>query len=329
MGRVLGDGGQVESPARRHARHLARRQGAEHRRAAAVRRDHHRPRHPRLRHRPQLRRRLRRRGGPGGRHRPGRRDGQPADVRPVGVGRRHHQEAARPALLREGRHAAARPGDAGPVRARVDLEAVHDRGRADQRLLLRHPAQLLLVVPGRQPRLQELRVRRLRLHQLRQGPRGLLQHLLLPRRLRLLAALRLRRGRRRRQGPAGEQGQGVRLRQRDRHRHPGRGVRPDRGPEVEARLLRVAEGLLLRHRGRAAERPEQQGDQRLRLQVRQRVLRRGLRLPGRRRRQLRHRPGRHHRHPPPARPCLRGDRQRRDALRAARSPRPWSRPTAP
>ena len=35
-----------------------------------------------------------------GQHRPRRRDGQPADVRPVGVGRRHHQQAARAALLR-------------------------------------------------------------------------------------------------------------------------------------------------------------------------------------------------------------------------------------
>ena len=36
-------------------------------------------------------------------------------------------------------------------------------------------------LPGRQPGLQELRVRRLRQHRLRQGPRGLVQHLLLPR----------------------------------------------------------------------------------------------------------------------------------------------------
>ena len=44
-------------------------------------------------------------------------------------------------------------------------------------------AGLLLGLPGRQPGLQELRVRRLRLHQLRQGARGLVQHLLLPGRL--------------------------------------------------------------------------------------------------------------------------------------------------
>ena len=81
-----------------------------------------------------------------------------------------------------------------------------------------HHAAVLLGLPGRQPGLQELRVRRLRQHRLRQGARGLLQHLLLPRRLRLLAALRLRPRRRRRQGPAGRGGQGVRLRLPHRHR---------------------------------------------------------------------------------------------------------------
>ena len=79
------------------------------------------------------------------------------------------------------------------------------------------------------------------------------------------------------QGPARRGGQGVRLRQRDRHRHPGRGLGPDRRPEVEAGLLQVAEGLLLRPRGQAPGR----GHQRLRLQVRARVLHRGLRLPRR------------------------------------------------
>ena len=77
----------------------------------------------------------------------------------------------------------------GAVRPGLDVEAVHDRRGAHQRLHHRHPAQLLLVgLPGRQPGVQELRVRRLRLHRLRQGARGLVQHLLLPGRLRLLAA---------------------------------------------------------------------------------------------------------------------------------------------
>ena len=64
-----------------------------------------------------------------------------------------------------------------------------------------------------------------------------------------------------------------------------------------------------------AEKPRRE-DQRLRLPVRPRVLHRGLRLPRRRRRQLRDRPGRHDRDAAAAGPRLRRDRQRRHALRA-------------
>ena len=123
---------------------------------------------------------------------------------------------------------------------------------------------------------QELRVRRLRLHRLRRGARGLLQHVLLPRRLRLLAPLRLRRHQRQRQGPAGRGGQDVRLRQGDRHRPARRGVGPDRRPGLEARLLQGAEGLLLQ----AGREPAGQG-QRLPAPLLPRVLHRGLRLPRR------------------------------------------------
>ena len=70
-----------------------------------------------------------------------------------------------------------------------------------------HPARLLVRLPGRQPLVQELRVRVLRLDRVRPGPADLLRHVLLPRRLPLLAAVRHRRGRRERQGPAGEDGQ--------------------------------------------------------------------------------------------------------------------------
>ena len=112
---------------------------------------------------------------------------------------RHQRGPARAPLLREGRHPAAVARDPGPVRPRLDVEAVHDRGRADQRLLDGHDAAVLVGLPGRQPGLQELRVRRLRQHRLRQGARGLLQHVLLPDRLRLLAEVRERPGRRRRQ----------------------------------------------------------------------------------------------------------------------------------
>ena len=107
---------------------------------------------------PQLRRRLRRRGGDGGEDRPGGRDGQPADVRPLGLGRRHQQGAARAALLAAGRQPAAGPGHAGAVRPRLDLEAGDDGQRPQQRVLAGHPTRLLLGRAGRQPAVQELRV---------------------------------------------------------------------------------------------------------------------------------------------------------------------------
>ena len=43
-------------------------------------------------------------------------------------------KAAGPPLLREGRHAAALPRHPGPVRARLHVEALHDRRRAEERL---------------------------------------------------------------------------------------------------------------------------------------------------------------------------------------------------
>ena len=76
----------------------------------------------------------------------------------------------------------------------LDVEAVHDAVGAlnngftpDTRLDCSSGAA------GRQPVVQELRVGVLRLHRLRQGAPGLLQHVLLPGRPPLLAALRLRR----------------------------------------------------------------------------------------------------------------------------------------
>ena len=150
--------------------------------------------------RPQLRRRLRRRRRDGGRHRPDRRDGQPADVRP-----RRSGSAASPRSSSRG----STPRQAGtPLLGRATQgqfapgstwKPFMTAGALTHGYTHRHPAQLLLGVPGRQPGVQELRVRRLRLHRLRQGARGLLQHVLLPGRLRLLAAVRLRRRRRQRQ----------------------------------------------------------------------------------------------------------------------------------
>ena len=117
------------------------------------------------------------------------------------------------AVLRAGRQPAARPGDAGPVRAGLDLEAVQRGERPQQRLHPRQPARLLVGRAGRQPVVQELRVRVLRLHRLRQGAADLVRLVLLPRRPQLLAALRHGPAGRRRQGPAGRGSQEVRLRQ--------------------------------------------------------------------------------------------------------------------
>ena len=88
-----------------------------------------------------------------------------------------------------------------------------------------------------------------------------------------------------------------------------RGERPDRRPALEAGLLEGQQGLLLQGR--------QEARQRLPARVRPRVLRRGLRLPRRRRGELRDRPGRHAGHPAAVRPGLRRAGQRRHALRAA------------
>ena len=93
--------------ARRHPGHLHRRQGAVGRGACAQGADEDPARHVRPGDRAQLRGRLGCRRGAGGEDRPGRGDGQPADVRPGRLGRRHQHQRARAALLREGRHAVA------------------------------------------------------------------------------------------------------------------------------------------------------------------------------------------------------------------------------
>ena len=92
---------------------------------------------------------------------------------------------------------------------------------------------------------------------------------------------------------------------------------PDRRPGLEAGLLEGHQGLLLREgqdrlpRGRA-ERPAARG---LPAAAGQGELRRRLRLPRRRRGELRDRPGRHARHAAAAGPRLRRGRQRRHAGR--------------
>ena len=117
-------------PARRHPRHLDRRQGAGRRRAAARRDDQDRPGHPRRRDRPQLRRRLGRRRGDGG-ARPGGSSRWPASRRTTRASGWAASASKQLSALYsdEGRRPAARPGDAGPVRARLDVEA-DQRGHA-------------------------------------------------------------------------------------------------------------------------------------------------------------------------------------------------------
>ena len=165
------------------------------------------------------------------------------------------QQPAGAALLREGRHPAAGPGHPGPVRARLDVEADHDGRRAEQRLLAEHQAGLLVELPGRQPAVQELRVRVLRLHRLRArrcsspatrsstGWATTSGRSSAP--TRPTSTPRTRWSSRRR----------VRLRQRDRRRPARRGQRPDRRPALEARLLQGDEELLLRHRPQAERTP--------------------------------------------------------------------------
>ena len=99
---------------------------------------------------------------------------------------------------------------------------------------IEHPAELLVVVHGRQPRVQELRVRCATATSRSPGAAGLVQHVLLPGRLRAVA----RRGRRRRADGAPRTRWSRRPRRpgsvADRHRPAGRGERPDRRPALEA-----------------------------------------------------------------------------------------------
>ena len=198
-------------------------------------------------HQAQLRRRLgrgRRHGGLDGPHRV---DGQPADVRPRGLGRRRvpaasskelYSEKAGTPLLGRATQGQFAPGSTWkPFMTAGALSSGYSRG---------HRAQLLVLPAGRQPRLQELRVGRLRLHLLRAGPRGLVQHVLLPGRARLLAALRLRRRRREGQDPLVEAAKAFGFGKETGIDLPGEAAGPDRRPAVEARLLRGDEGLLLR-----------------------------------------------------------------------------------
>ena len=224
------------------------------------------------------------------------------------------------AVLQGLRRAAAVAADPGAAGARLDVQAVHGARRAVQRLHDGHAAELLVVVHGRQPRVQELRVRRLRLHRLStrrcsspatRSSTGSATPCGSRRAARTPRPARRTRWSRPRRAPASVA---------HRHRPAGRGQRPDRRPALEDAVLEGQQGLLL---------PDRRGaGQRLPARVRPRVLHRRLRVPGRRRGQLRHRPGRHDHHADAAGGRLRGDRQRWHAVRARGWARRSSAPTA-
>ena len=122
------------------------------------------------------------------------------------------------ALLDEVRYSAGVAGVAGPAGTRIDVQADHHRGRDEQRVRREDPAGLLVVLRGRQPQVQELRVGVLRDDRLRPGARVVLRHLLLPDRLRPVAEGGRQLQRRQRGRPAGRDGEEVRPRQADRDR---------------------------------------------------------------------------------------------------------------
>ena len=232
------------------------------------------------------------------RHRAHRRDGQPADVRPAGLGRRASPSAQlAPPLLRAGRDAAARPGHPGPVRARVDVEADHERGCAEQRV---HPDTRLDCSSGLQVGNRWFK----NYESASYGSIGFAEALQISCDT-FFYRVGLHFWQKYGSDPTDVDARDPLV---EEAKHfgfgaetgidlPGRGVRPDRRPALEARVLPGDEGLLLRAR-RGARR-------RLPAPVRPRVLPRGQLLPRRRRGQLLHRPGRHDRHPAAAGPRLR------------------------
>ncbi len=213
------------------------------------------------------------------------------------------------ALLREGALPAAVPRHPGPVRTRLDVEAVHDHRCVHQRRSARLAARLLVGLPGRQPAVQELRVRVLRLHRLR------------TRRCRSPAT-------RSSTASATRCGSATAPTSRDVNAKDPLVTTAKKfgfGKPTGIDLPGEASGRIADRHWKLAYWKANKGyyckigkTARLRLpaRVRARVLRRGLPVPRRRRRQLRHRPGRHARDAAAVGTCLRRARQRRHALRA-------------
>ena len=301
--------------ARRHARHLDRREGPGRRRAPARRDDPDRAPDLRRGHPPQLPRGLGRGGRDGGGHRPDRRDGQPADVRPLGLGRRHHQEAARAPLLGGGRHAAARRG-----RPRASSRPARRGSRswrsARWTTASRRTTDELHCSSGLQVGNRWFK----NYESASYGYIGFDEALQLSCDtffyrvgLQLLAAVRLRPDRRAtRRTRSSQEAKNFGFGSRTGVDLPG-----EASGRIADRRWKLAYWKSMRSyycrmdRDGTAEDTVPAG-------VRPRVLPRGQLLPRRRRRELLDRPGRHDRHAAAARPGVRRARQRRHALRAAR-----------
>ncbi len=271
-------GGGQPRPGDRHRRdgrgeageqpgHQHRREGAEGRRGQP-RAGHGRcPQALRQELQPQLRGRLRRRRRDGRAHRPDRGDGERADVRPEPLGRRHRRQGL-PGPDQQGvQLPAAQPRHTGSVRTRLHLQGDLDHRRRAGRLLARRDVPLPEEPDHRQPGVQELRERELRLDHAGARARGLLRHRLLRPGLRPVDE-----GRRHQ----AEEGPGrlvlqdrppVRPGRQDRDRPARRGTRPGAGPAVEAVLLRQQQGRLVRPGGQGRHqllRPDRQGELRRR-----------------------------------------------------------------
>ena len=232
---------------------------------------------------------------------------------PSPVGRRHHQQAAGPALLGEGRRPAAGAGVPGPVRARLDLEADHDRRRVQQRLRPGAPGSTArpasrsatgsstTTSPSRYGMIdfaKALQVScdtffyRVGYHfwqKFGQDPTNVNA------RDPLVAE-------------AKAFGFG---------RPTGIDVPGEASGRIADRHWKLAYWKSMKSYYCGIDQHPPAGDQRLPQAVRPRVLPRGQLLPGRRRGELRDRAGRHAGHAAPARPGVRRARQRRHALRAA------------
>ena len=205
------------------------------------------------------------------------------------------------------------PGHPGPVRARLDLEADHDRRRAQQRLHRGHPAGLLVGVAGRATAsFKNYESGVVRLDRLRQGAADLLRHLLLPGRLQLLAAYGTDPTDVNAKDPLVAEAKEFGFGDETGIDLPGeaRGRIADRHWKLA--YWKSMKDYYCKHRQASRRR-----DERLPPPLRPRVLPRGQRLPRRRRGQLRDRAGRHDRHAAAARPGVRRALQRRHALRAA------------